>query len=229
MVIHRVNPRRVIALDSPVRSPVRSASSRTGNAPADPTRRSSSPTSSSRSAHELSCTEEVHLPRPVYDLRQSHPAWSGAPRHVYTEITPGVSSNPMKDMGLRTHAASHESIPGGRGSRAVDGHHPRGRTARRRWIPVRDRARRSLTHRRTTTCSDRAEPSGCVHHARNCLSRSRFPAESSSTDPRNPAISWANERTSSRDRANLKGRHRGPTNQTRIRIRPNTTAAATRR
>jgi hypothetical protein len=42
---------------------------------------------------------KVHLPRPVYDLRQSHSAWSGAPRHVYREITPGVSSTAMKGGG----------------------------------------------------------------------------------------------------------------------------------
>ena len=94
-----MNPRRVIAADSPARSPARSASSRNSSAPANPTRRSSSPTNSSRSAHELCCTEEVHLPRPVYNLRQSHSAWSGAPRHLYPEITPGVSSTAMKGGG----------------------------------------------------------------------------------------------------------------------------------
>jgi hypothetical protein len=44
-----MNPRRVIAADSPARSPARSASSRTGSAPANPARRSSSTTNSSRS------------------------------------------------------------------------------------------------------------------------------------------------------------------------------------
>ena len=96
-----VNPRRVIAVDSPARSPVRSASSRSGSAPADPTRRSSSPTSSSRSAHELCCTEEVHLPGQLTIFDKSHSAWSGAPRHVYPKITPGVSSTPVKDGGQR--------------------------------------------------------------------------------------------------------------------------------
>ena len=52
-----------------------------------------SATVSAQSAHELSCTRsKVHLPRgSVYDLRQSRSAWSGAPRHVYPEITPNVS------------------------------------------------------------------------------------------------------------------------------------------
>src|SRR5204862_5834711 len=95
-----VNPRRVNAADSPARSPVRSASSRSGSAPADPTRRSSSPTSSRRSAHELPCTEEVHLPGQFTIFEKSHSAWSGAPRHVYAKITTGVSSTPVKDGGL---------------------------------------------------------------------------------------------------------------------------------
>jgi hypothetical protein len=65
-----LNCARRIARDSPARSPVRSARSRNGSAPANPTRRSSSPMSSSPSAHEVACTEEVHPPYPVYDLRE---------------------------------------------------------------------------------------------------------------------------------------------------------------
>src|SRR6185295_581327 len=93
------NPRRCIARDSPARRPVRSTSSRNGNTPANPTRRSSSPTRSSRWAHELHCTEELHLPQPAHDLRQSHSGWSAAPRPIYPEITPGESSTLLKDGG----------------------------------------------------------------------------------------------------------------------------------
>ena len=48
-----LEPRRRIAADSPARSPVRSASSRTGSSPAWATSRSSSPTSSRPAAHEV--------------------------------------------------------------------------------------------------------------------------------------------------------------------------------
>ncbi|MCA1600819.1 MAG: hypothetical protein LC776_03920, partial [Acidobacteria bacterium] len=53
--------------------------------------------SSSPSAHEVACTEEVHLPQPEDDLRQSHSDLSGAPRPAYPEVTLGVSSTPVKD------------------------------------------------------------------------------------------------------------------------------------
>jgi hypothetical protein len=108
------NPGRVIAADNPALSPVRSASSRNGAAPANPTRRSSSPTSSSPSAHEPPCTEEVHLPQSENDLRQSHSDWPGAPRPVYPAITPGVSSTPVKDGGRRRRTCvggGHSAVP----------------------------------------------------------------------------------------------------------------------
>ena len=50
-------------------SPARSARSRTGTKPASATQRSSSPTSSSPAAHEVRCTEQAHLPRRGYNLR----------------------------------------------------------------------------------------------------------------------------------------------------------------
>jgi hypothetical protein len=71
-VITGSNPRRAIAADSPARSPVHSANSRNGNAPANPTSRSSSPTSSSPSAHELPCAEEVHRPSQITIFKKSH-------------------------------------------------------------------------------------------------------------------------------------------------------------
>jgi hypothetical protein len=42
----------------------------------------------------------VHLPGQHTIFDKSHSGWSGAPRHVYPEITPGVSSTPVKDGGL---------------------------------------------------------------------------------------------------------------------------------
>ena len=70
-VIDRVEPPpRASPADNPARSPVRSASSRSGSVPACPTSRSSSPTSSSPSAHEVPCTEEVHPPQLDRDPRE---------------------------------------------------------------------------------------------------------------------------------------------------------------
>jgi hypothetical protein len=64
-----------------------------------PTSRSSSPTSSSRSTHELPCTEEVHRPSRITIFDKSHSGWSGAPRLVCNEITLGVSSSVVKEGG----------------------------------------------------------------------------------------------------------------------------------
>jgi hypothetical protein len=55
-------------------------------------------------------------------FKKSHSAWSGAPRPIWTEITLGVSSTPVKDGGRRVRLRVH------RESRAEAGYVSRRRT-----------------------------------------------------------------------------------------------------